>query len=49
VTLDAGDQPEFDRWRWVDFWTPPSEVIFFKRRVYERALAELEPLLPYCE
>lgn len=43
VRFDASDTPEFDRWRWVDFWRPVSEVIYFKRRVYVRALHELGP------
>lgn len=43
--FDAGDTPEFDRWCWVDYWTPADEVIFFKRKVYRRALRELAPLL----
>ena len=43
--LGAGPKPEFDRWRWVDYWEPSRKVIFFKREVYERALSELEPLL----
>jgi len=47
--LAAGPKPEFDRWRWTDYWTPPRDVIFFKRQVYERALKELEPLRPGCE
>ena len=41
VRLDAGETPEFDRWRWVDFWRPINEVIYFKRRVYSMALNEL--------
>jgi putative (di)nucleoside polyphosphate hydrolase len=45
VQLDAGDQPEFDHWRWVDYWHPLDEVVFFKRHVYDRALSELAPLL----
>lgn len=45
VRLDAGADPEFDRWRWVDYWRPVKEVIYFKRRVYASALAELAPLL----
>lgn len=45
LRLDASDSPEFEAWRWVDYWVPPEEVIYFKRRVYERALKELEPLL----
>jgi putative (di)nucleoside polyphosphate hydrolase len=44
-SLDACETPEFDQWRWVDYWTPAREVIFFKRDVYRRALGELEPLL----
>lgn len=45
VRLDLSDQPEFEEWRWVDYWLPLKEIVFFKRRVYERALKELEPLL----
>lgn len=43
--LDACEQPEFDGWRWVDYWDPLGEVVFFKRGVYRRALNELAPLL----
>jgi putative (di)nucleoside polyphosphate hydrolase len=45
VRLDRTDSPEFDRWRWVDYWRPVNEVIYFKRRVYARALYELGPHL----
>ncbi len=45
VRLDSCDHPEFDQWRWVDYWYPLEQVVFFKRRVYERALSELAPLL----
>jgi len=45
VRLDGSDTPEFDRWRWVEFWRPVNEVIYFKRRVYARALHELGPCL----
>jgi len=41
VRFDRGDEPEFDRVRWVNFWRPVNEVIYFKRRVYARALHEL--------
>lgn len=46
IRLDATGSPEFESWRWVDYWSAPDEVIFFKRRVYRRALEELAPLLP---
>lgn len=56
LRFDATDQPaEFDRWRWVDWWDAVREVIWFKRRVYTRALHELgaqafpEGLPPYPE
>jgi len=45
VKLDQSDAPEFDAWRWVDYWEPLREIVFFKRKVYELALRELEPLL----
>lgn len=44
VRFDLTDAPEFDRCRWVDYWRPVKEVIYFKRRVYVRALTELGPL-----
>ncbi len=45
VCLDATSLPEFDRWRWVDYWRPVKEVIHFKREVYVQALHELGPIL----
>ena len=45
VRVDCCETPEFDRWRWVEFWRPVNEVIYFKRRVYARALYELGPHL----
>ncbi len=44
VDLKSCDVPEFDGWRWVNYWLPAKEVVYFKRRVYERALQELAPL-----
>ncbi|MCZ6525541.1 MAG: RNA pyrophosphohydrolase [Gammaproteobacteria bacterium] len=45
VKLDTSSSPEFDLWRWIDFWGPVKEVIEFKRPVYKKALMEFEPLL----
>jgi putative (di)nucleoside polyphosphate hydrolase len=45
LDLETSDRPEFDRWRWVDYWRPVKEVVYFKRQVYVSALAELAPLL----
>jgi putative (di)nucleoside polyphosphate hydrolase len=41
VRFDVTGQPEFDGWRWVDYWSPVREVIYFKRQVYVKALEEL--------
>ncbi len=41
VRLDVTEKPEFDRWRWVDFWYPLEHVVMFKRSVYARALEHL--------
>ncbi|MCW8829937.1 MAG: RNA pyrophosphohydrolase [Gammaproteobacteria bacterium] len=43
--LSECDKPEFDRWRWVDYWSPVDEIISFKRDVYRQALEELEQYL----
>jgi putative (di)nucleoside polyphosphate hydrolase len=43
--LDRSEKPEFDAWRWVRYWYPLREVVYFKRHVYEAALQELAPLL----
>jgi putative (di)nucleoside polyphosphate hydrolase len=41
LNFDATPDPEFDSGRWVDYWSPVREVIYFKRAVYARALQEL--------
>ncbi|VAW69551.1 Adenosine (5')-pentaphospho-(5'')-adenosine pyrophosphohydrolase, partial [hydrothermal vent metagenome] len=43
--LSTTEEPEFDNWAWVDYWRPVNDVVFFKRKVYKKALTELEPLL----
>ena len=42
LRLDVADEPEFDAWRWVDYWAPVGFVVPFKRDVYEQALTELD-------
>ncbi len=44
LRLDLTDKPEFDLWRWVDFWYPVEHVVTFKRGVYASALRHLAPL-----
>jgi putative (di)nucleoside polyphosphate hydrolase len=39
--FDSTSEPEFDQWRWAEYWEPVREVIYFKRPVYVRALTEL--------
>lgn len=41
VCLRASTKPEFDAWRWSDYWIPMDVVIEFKRDVYQKALGEL--------
>ena len=36
--------PEFDQFRWEQYWESVKEVIYFKRAVYVRALTELVDL-----
>ncbi len=46
LNLRATDHPEFDAWRWNDYWVPLDMVVEFKRGVYEMALTELSRFLP---
>ncbi len=46
LNLRATDHPEFDAWRWNDYWVPLDVVVEFKRGVYEMALTELSRFVP---
>lgn len=46
ICFTLTDSPEFDSWRWVEYWEPLTRVIVFKRQVYEQVLQEFKPLLP---
>ncbi len=41
VQLRASEKPEFDAWRWNEYWVPLDSVVEFKREVYQLALSEL--------
>ena len=45
LDLSYTSEPEFDSWKWVDFWRPVEEVISFKRQVYQQALKQLQPFI----
>ena len=45
VKLRASGHPEFDAWRWHEYWVPLDMVIDFKREVYQQALTELRRFL----
>lgn len=45
VQLRATEHPEFDAWRWNDYWIQLDSVIEFKREVYRLALDELSRYL----
>src|SRR3546814_10677938 len=45
VSLRATHHPEFDAWRWSQYWVPLDAVIEFKRDVYTLALNELATVL----
>lgn len=46
MNLRATNHPEFDAWRWNEYWIPLDVVIDFKREVYQHALTELSRFLP---
>ena len=48
IDLKTSTEPEFDSWRWVNYWFPLRQVVDFKREVYRQALQELrKPLHRY--
>lgn len=47
VHLRATEHPEFDAWRWNEYWVPIDSVIEFKRDVYRMALNELAVFLSH--
>ena len=46
MNLRATSHPEFDAWRWNDYWVPLEAVVEFKREVYVTALTELARYVP---
>ena len=45
ISLRASGHPEFDAWRWHDYWVPLEAVIDFKRDVYRLGLEQLAGFL----
>ena len=42
IDLQRSSTPEFDSWRWVNYWYPLRQVVDFKKEVYRKALQELQ-------
>lgn len=40
IRFDHSETPEFNDWKWVDYWYPVNHVVLFKRAVYRQALKE---------
>jgi putative (di)nucleoside polyphosphate hydrolase len=40
VNFNTTELPEFEAYRWVRYWYPLKQVIFFKKQLYKRALNE---------
>ena len=45
ISLRASGHPEFDAWRWHDYWVPLEAVIDFKRESYRLGLEQLAAFL----
>ena len=46
VCLRRSQKPEFDAWRWSEYWLALEDVVEFKREVYQQALLELSRFVP---
>lgn len=45
LKLDVSSKPEFDEWKWVNYWYPVDNVVYFKKRVYRCALQQLNDFI----
>lgn len=45
LRLDQTPNPEFDLYKWVEYWHPLKDVVSFKRKVYRQVLEEFKILL----
>lgn len=45
IHFNETERPEFDDWRWVNYWYPTKQVVSFKRTVYQRALRRFYPIV----
>lgn len=45
LKLDVSSKPEFDEWKWVNYWYPVDHVVYFKKRVYRCALQQLNAFI----
>ena len=46
LNLEVSEIPEFQGWKWVDYWYPVEHVVYFKKRVYRCALQQLKKHIP---
>lgn len=42
ISFDNDPHPEFDSFKWVNFWDPIDEIIEFKKDIYQKVLTEFE-------
>jgi len=45
IDLASNNDPEFDSWAWISYWSPLRQVVAFKRRVYMMALKEFAKIV----
>ncbi|PMG43144.1 RNA pyrophosphohydrolase [Shewanella sp. 10N.286.52.B9] len=44
INLNSCGHPEFDDWRWVNYWYPVRQVVSFKRDVYRKVMKEFSSI-----
>ncbi len=49
ICLNVSRHPEFDQWKWIEYWSPLDRIIAFKLGVYREALTQLADMLHECE
>lgn len=47
IDVRSVQKPEFDAWKWVEYWEPVELIVDFKRGLYLKVLMELAPGLQF--
>ncbi|UOF93564.1 MAG: RNA pyrophosphohydrolase [Bordetella sp.] len=45
ISLNLSENPEFDNWKWTQYWFPLKEIVEFKYKIYQKTLIKFSFIL----